>query len=80
MLASPRTWKAAGHFDLKLETVSYQMGFLWLSRVRKICVKCWNHLIGLLGGEAGVTNKEDEVLEWMELDCPALASALGVLA
>ena len=50
MLASPRTWKAAGHFDLKLETVSYQMGFFWLSRARKICVKCWNHLIGLLGG------------------------------
>ena len=30
-------------------------------------------------GEEGVTGKEDELYEWMELDCPAMSSALGVL-
>ena len=30
-------------------------------------------------GEESVTNKEDKVLEWTELDCPAMAGALGVL-
>ena len=30
-------------------------------------------------GEEGVTNEEDKVLEWTELDCPAMDGALGLL-
>ena len=33
-----------------------------------------------VGREEGVADKEDEVLEWTELDCPVMAVALGVLA
>ena len=32
------------------------------------------------GGEEGVTGEEDEFHEWTELECTAMASALGVLA
>ena len=31
-------------------------------------------------GKEGVTGKEEEFHEWSELDCPAMAGALGVLA
>ena len=30
-------------------------------------------------GEEGVSDKEDEFLEWTELDCPAMAGAIGVI-
>ena len=33
-----------------------------------------------VGGEEGVADEEDEFLEWAELDYPAMAGALGVLA
>ena len=30
-------------------------------------------------GEEGVSDKEDEFLEWTELDCPEMAGAIGVI-
>ena len=41
----------------------------------------WNHSIGVSGGgEGGVDNEEEKFREWIELDCPAMSSALSVLA
>ena len=79
MLAPNQTGQAARNSNLKWETVSPQMAFFWLSRVRKIWVTCWNHSIGVWGGEEGVTKKDDNVLEWKELSWPVMASVLGVL-
>ena len=33
-----------------------------------------------VGGEEGVPSKEAKFHEWTEVDCPAMAGALGVLA
>ena len=78
MLTPARTGQAVGYSDLKCETVSPQMAFVWLSRVRKIWVTCWNCLVGGVCREEMVPDKKHEFQERPELDCPVVARALSV--
>ena len=73
MLIPTQTEQADRHPNLKRETVSPWMAFFWLSRVRMICVTCWNHSIGASGGRrvspAKKTNytsgRNCNVLQWL---------------